>query len=191
MKSIIYGIALFVATGAFANNTSFSVKLGQYYFSGIGSNGFLGAGEQKLPSGLRGTNVSLEYRMDHNLVEAGLIGKEHKNDDLTWFVGTSFFVKDGGNSPYLKATFVKKWIHEQNWDWNDEGNFDYINERNRSLVAVNVGYRFDCDFVMFDTDIGFAKGLSSFRLPNPMPEVSLNMVIPIFRNHDSKMEDFE
>ena len=64
-------------------------------------------------------------------------------------------------------------------------------ERDRNLLIVDVGYRMDFDWMMIDASIGVAKGLDSFRLPNHLPVLNLGVVVPIFRNHDSKMEDFE
>src|SRR6185369_10900872 len=155
MRSILCGIALLFAT-AQADNIDFSGKLGQYYFSGISSNGFLGAGKQELPKGFLGTSAGLEFRINHNVIEAGIISNE--KNDVKWFAGTTFFTRDGGNSAFLKAVFVYKWMHEENWDWNENDNFTYIDEKDRNLIVVEVGYRMDFDFFMLDASIGAAKG---------------------------------
>jgi hypothetical protein len=189
MKTSILSACLLTLALSHADNTSLSMKLGQYYFTGISSNGFLGAGEQKLPKGLLGHSFGLEYRMNHNLIDIGIMANEE--NDVKWYASTTFFTRDGGNSAFLKGTFVKKWLHEENWDWNENDNFTYINERNRSLIIVDVGYRMDFDWMMVDASVGVAKGLDSFRLANPMPVLNLGVVVPLYRNKDSKMEDFQ
>ncbi len=191
MKTSILSTCLLALglTLSHADNTSLSVKLGQYYFSGIGSNGFLGAGEQHLPEGFLGYSGGLEFRINHNLIDVGLMANE--KNDAKLYVSTAFFTRDGGNSAFLKGTFVKKWLHEENWGWNENDNFDYLNERNRSLIIVELGYRMDFDFVMIDASMGVAKGLDSFRLPNPMPVLNIGVAVPLYRNHDSKMDRFQ
>lgn len=169
---------------------SFSTDIGGYYFSGMGSNGFFGVGEQSLPNGFQVPFLGAEARYNNYAVSLGLTQK-HNEDQYTQALRGTFYLKDGGSCPYLSVLYAKNWILEENWGWVNES-FEYISLRRRDLFVVDVGYQLELESIntSVNLSVGIAKGVDSFRFQTPMPVASVRILTNLANFGESTQRNF-
>lgn len=183
MKILLFAALLVsqVFSQSILDPMTFSLTCGQYYFSGMGSNGFLGAGEQPIPRGFKSTHWGAEFKFN----QLGLSVFSTYTNTKEWHPGFSatYFLHEDGSTSFLSTTWTHKWLREENWGWNSEDNYDFLNMKTRNLLNVDVGYRWEWETVAVQATIGVAKGLDSESMNVPMPTLGISFFAPVFRNN--------